>query len=259
MSIPCVFNIQRFCVHDGPGLRTTIFFKGCPLQCPWCHNPESQSFDPEPMPDASGRIEQVGRRYPLDELVAEAASDVLFFDQSGGGVTFSGGEVMAMPEFDYVLELARRLRAKGISLGIDTCGVAATTRFEQLAPFADFWLYDLKFLDSVAHRAWTGASNRLVLRNLETLAGLGATIDLRMILLDGLNADPATVERTLDWLAAHDVRPRRLHLLPYHRLGSDKQARLGRPAQQFVSPSDATMAGLKELAERYVEDVVVGG
>lgn len=259
MTPPYVFNIQRFCVHDGPGLRTTIFFKGCPLRCPWCHNPESQAFEPETMPGAEGGVEVVGRHYSVDELVDEATRDVMFYDQSGGGVTLSGGEVMAMPDFDFVLDLAGRLNSRGISLGIDTCGVAATERFCRIAPLADFFLYDLKFLDPSAHRHWTGASNRLVLKNLQVLADLGATIDLRLILLDGLNADVATIDATMGWLASHRISPRRVHLLPYHRLGSDKRARLGRPSTQFVSPSDDTMSELKSRVERHVAEVVLGG
>ncbi len=199
------------------------------------------------------------RQSTIDELVAEVSKDVLFYDQSGGGVTFSGGEVMAMPDFDYVLDLAARLTGRGISLGIDTSGLAATERFERIAPLTDFFLYDLKFLDPAAHQRWTGVSNRLVLKNLEVLAGLGATLDLRLILLEGLNADDATIETTMNWLASHGVRPRRVHLLPYHRLGIDKHARLGRPATQFASPADDRMTALKSHVERFVGDVVVGG
>lgn len=259
MGEPYVFNIQRFCVHDGPGLRTTIFFKGCPMSCPWCHNPESQRFEPEPMADVEGRTQVVGRRYTIDELVDEAARDVMFYDQSGGGVTLSGGEVMAMPDFDYVLELARRLTARGFSLGIDTCGMAATARFERMADYASFFLYDLKFTDDALHRRWTGVSNRLVLKNLEVLSRLGATIDLRMILLDGLNTDDATVEATMQWLAAHGIRPRQLNLLPYHRFGLDKHARLGRPTTPFAPPDDARLNDIKRHVESYVARVEIGG
>ena len=259
MGEPYVFNIQRFCVNDGPGLRTTVFFKGCPMSCPWCHNPESRSFEPEPMTDAEGRVQLIGRRYPVDDLVDEVVRDTMFYDQSGGGVTLSGGEVMAMPDFDYVLELARRLTGRGISLGIDTCGVAATERYEQMAEFADFFLYDLKFIDDALHRRWTGVSNRLVLKNLEMLAGLGATIDLRMILLDGLNTDDEAIEETMRWLVAHNVRPRQLHLLPYHRFGLDKHRRLGRPTQTFTPPDDARLNEIRHRVERYVARVEIGG
>lgn len=259
MGEPYVINIQRFCVNDGPGLRTTVFFKGCPMSCPWCHNPESQRFEPETMADADGKEQLVGRRYPLAELVAEVARDTMFYDQSGGGVTLSGGEVMAMPDFDYILELARTLAGRGISLGIDTCGVAATERYRRMAEFADFFLYDLKFIDDALHRRWTGVSNRLVLKNLEALAGLGATIDLRMILLDGLNADDAAIEQSMQWLVAHGVRPRQVHLLPYHRFGLDKHRRLGRPEQAFAPPDDARLNAIRRRVERYVAHVEIGG
>lgn len=259
MGGPYVFNVQRFSVHDGPGLRSTIFFKGCPMDCPWCHNPEAKAFGPEPLTGAEGRIELVGRLYSVDELVAEVVKDVMLYDQSGGGVTFSGGEVMAMPDFDFVLELARRLTSRGISVGVDTCGLAATERFVRMAEYAEFFLYDLKFIDDTAHSRWTGVSNRLVLKNLEVLAGLGATIDLRMILLEGLNTSPDDIELTMQWLAAHGVRPRQVNLLPYHRFGQDKRVRLGLEATSFAPPGEERLEAIRRHIEQYVASVGVGG
>ncbi|MDR1512389.1 MAG: radical SAM protein, partial [Propionibacteriaceae bacterium] len=195
-SAPLVFNLQRFSTHDGPGLRTTVFFKGCPLRCPWCHNPEGISFAEETMTGLDGRAETVGRRWDVAELVAELARDEVFFDQSGGGVTLSGGEAMAQDPA-YVGELVGRLKARGISVGVDTSGVAATERFRALAQGVDFFLYDLKFIRDGDHRRWTGAGNRLVLANLEALRDLGAVVDLRLILLDGLNTADDVIEETM--------------------------------------------------------------
>ncbi|MDR3070268.1 MAG: radical SAM protein, partial [Propionibacteriaceae bacterium] len=183
MNTPNVLNIQRFSVHDGPGIRTTVFFKGCPLRCPWCHNPESQQFEPETLISAQGVPELVGKRYSVDEIIAEVEKDLLFYDQSGGGVTLSGGEAMAQDQ-EFIVELVRKLKAKGFNIGIDTCGVAATESFVRIAKYVDFFLYDLKFINSKQHKEWTGAGNRLVLKNLEVLAGLKAAIYLRMILLE---------------------------------------------------------------------------
>jgi pyruvate formate lyase activating enzyme len=255
---PYVFNIQRFSTHDGPGLRTTVFFKGCPLRCPWCHNPESVRFEPETMTSLDGRTELVGRFYPVEELVAEVAGDTLFFDHSGGGVTLSGGEVMVQ-DGAYVTELVTRLAARGISVGIDTSGLAATGRFRRLAPLVDFFLYDLKFIRDDDHTRWTGASNRLILKNLEVLAGLGATLYLRLILLEGLNTDEDIIEETMLWLKSHAVRLAEVNLLPYHRFGLDKQAKLGWTPQEFTPPADATLARVKAQVERYYDKVTVGG
>jgi pyruvate formate lyase activating enzyme len=253
-----VFNIQRFSVHDGPGLRTAIFFKGCPLRCPWCHNPESQAFEPEVMTQADGARELVGKQYSIDQLVAEAERDIMFYDQSGGGVTFTGGEAMSQ-DTGYLLELARRLRQRGIGVGVDTCGVAASQAFRRMAEQADFFLYDLKFIDPAKHRELTGASNTLVLKNLSLLAGLGARVYLRMILLDGLNTDWDTIEDTMLWLKTHGIELAGVNLLPYHRFGIDKFAKLGRQPQEFASPSPLTVRRIQQQVARFYADVTIGG
>jgi pyruvate formate lyase activating enzyme len=258
VGVPYVFNIQRFSMHDGPGLRTAVFFKGCPLRCPWCHNPESQLFEPEMMISPDGGEQLVGKRYSVAELVDEVARDIVFYDQSGGGATLTGGEAMAQ-DTGYLVELASALRAKGISVGVDTCGVAATEAFERLAEHTDFFLYDLKFIDERKHRQFTGASNALVLRNLERLAALGASIYLRMILIDGLNADPDTIEETMLWLKTHGIPLVEVDLLPYHRFGMDKFAKLGRTATEFAAPSDETIAQVRRQVQRYYAEVSVGG
>ncbi|HLQ41093.1 MAG TPA: 4Fe-4S cluster-binding domain-containing protein, partial [Tetragenococcus sp.] len=128
MKKPVIFNIQKFSVHDGPGIRSTVFFKGCPIRCKWCHNPESQNYHAELMKNKDGVEETIGKEYPIKELVNELLKDQLFYDQSGGGVTFSGGEVMTQPQH-YVVETARRLHGRGINLAIDTCGVAPEENF----------------------------------------------------------------------------------------------------------------------------------
>jgi pyruvate formate lyase activating enzyme len=258
MGGPYVFNIQRFSVNDGPGMRTTIFFKGCPLRCAWCHNPESQRFEPEIMTTAAGVDEVVGQAYTVAELVEECAKDILFYDQSGGGVTLSGGEVLAQ-DIDYVVGLCRGLQARGISVGIDTCGVAARDYVARVAEVADFFLYDLKFLDEAQHREWTGASNKLVLANLEALAGLDVDIYLRLLLIEGLNTDHDTMESLMLWLKVHRIPVKQVNLLPYHRFGIDKYARLGRPATEFAAPDDATVADLRRQITRFYTDVTIGG
>jgi pyruvate formate lyase activating enzyme len=258
MRTPYVFNIQRFSINDGPGLRTTIFFKGCPLRCPWCHNPESQAFGPETMTLPEGGSEVVGKQYSVVELVKEASADLLFYDQSGGGVTLSGGEAMAM-DTDYILALVQALKDKGISVGIDTCGVAATQAFERLLPSTDFFLYDLKFIADDAHQRWTGASNTLVKRNLLLLSQGGAKIYLRMILLAGLNTSPDTIEETMLWLKTQRIELAEINLLPYHRLGMDKFRKLGREPVTFSTPSNAELERIRTQILRYYPTVTIGG
>jgi pyruvate formate lyase activating enzyme len=215
-------------------------------------------YEAETMTALDGTATVVGREYGVAELVAEAASDVLFYDQSGGGVTLSGGEAMAQ-DFGYIQDLVTALAAKGLSVAVDTSGVAPGERFEALAPRVDWWLYDLKFIDPSQHRRWTGKDNRLVLGNLELLGRLGARIQLRLILLEGLNTDEAAIDRTLAWLKAHAIPVAEVNLLPYHRFGLDKQAQLGRTPREFTAPTPKTMARIEAQVKAAYDRVTIGG
>ena len=256
--IPNIFNIQHFSTHDGPGIRTTIFFKGCPLRCEWCHNPESQLFGPETLVDEQGVSRTVGRQYSIDELMQEVGKDELIYDQSGGGVTLSGGEVLAQ-DHDYLMELSRRLADREINLGIDTCGVAPTKTVEEVCDYADFFLYDLKFINNALHQRYTHGSNHLVLKNLEVLAEHHSSIILRLIMLPGLNMDEETIERTMLWLRTHHIPVEQIDLLPYHTYGMNKYAELGRKATYFQVPENTAMTGVKTEIERYYDNVTIGG
>ncbi|MBT1165932.1 glycyl-radical enzyme activating protein [Bifidobacterium simiarum] len=255
---PYVFNIQHFSTHDGPGIRTTIFFKGCPLRCQWCHNPESQLFEPEIMTQNDGKKELVGKQYTIDELMTDVLKDHMIYDQSGGGVTLSGGEVLAMDR-DYILELARRLDEQEVSIGIDTCGVAATRTVEQICEYADFFLYDLKFIDDDLHRKYTGGSNHLVLKNLQVLAANNARIFLRLIMLPGINTSTDMIERTMLWLRTNNIPVEQVDILPYHKYGMDKYAKLGRKAIYFEVPEDDEMQRVKSEIEKFYDNVTIGG
>ncbi|MDR1237720.1 MAG: radical SAM protein [Propionibacteriaceae bacterium] len=240
-------------------MRTAIFFKGCPLRCAWCHNPESQAFDPEVMVSLEGSEEVIGRRYSVTELVEEATAEVLYYDQSGGGVTLTGGEPTCQ-DADYLEQLAVALQMRGISVGIDTSGVGPADTFSRLAPHVDFFLYDLKFIDDPAHRFWTGASNALPLRNLELLASLESSIYLRLILLEGLNTDRDAIEATMTWLTERGIGVAGVNLLPYHRFGMDKYARLGRPAPaEFTTPTPETLTRIRRQVESRYPRVTIGG
>lgn len=258
MHVPYVFNIQHFSTHDGPGVRTTIFFKGCPLRCAWCHNPESQRFTPETMTNRDGRETIVGKQYTIDELMEDVMKDIIVYEQSGGGVTLSGGEALAM-DAAYIRELAQRLTENEISVGIDTCGVVSTERIKAIAQHADFFLYDLKLIDDDAHRKYTGGSNRLILNNLITLNDLHARIFLRLIMVPGVNTNRHTIQRTMEWLQNHHITPEQINLLPYHRLGMDKYSRLGRRPVLFNIPDDTLMQDIKTQVESYYDTVTIGG
>lgn len=226
MTSGIIFDVKRFSIHDGPGIRTTVFFKGCPLACLWCHNPESQSRAPQIMlrPSrciacgacvdecAEGAItwngggvltnralctscgvctqacvaearELVGRKVTTAEIMAEISRDLAFYDESGGGVTFSGGEPLL--QADFLLELLRECKRQEIHTAVDTSGAASWAALAQIAPFVDLFLYDLKLMDEARHKAATGAGNRLILDNLGRLAATGAAIQLRVALIPG--------------------------------------------------------------------------
>lgn len=251
MTAPLIFNIQKFSVHDGPGIRTTIFFKGCPIRCAWCHNPESQSFQNETILTKDGQEEIVGRSYSIDELVKEIEKDTMFYEQSGGGVTLSGGEVMSQ-NMNYLESLVKTLKSRGISVVIDTCGVAPFKHYQRLLPYVDLFLYDLKFIHSALHTSYTGISNRLVLENLKKLSHAGAALDLRLIMLDGLNSDDKTVQKTIDWLQEERIQLASVHLLPYHEFGKDKYPRLRRESPTlFAAPSYERLTRIREQFGQY--------
>ena len=255
MTTGTVFNIQRFSLQDGPGLRSTVFMKGCPLACLWCHNPESQATRPELLRmenrcmacgrcgpeelashDCSGRgaedlaacptgaLQQVGGGREPAELVRELLRDRIFFDQSGGGVTFSGGEPLLQTPF--LLEALAGLRDQGVHTALDTSGFAPWGDLEAVAGLASLVLYDLKLMDEARHRAATGQSNRIILDNLRALAGRHRDIWIRVPVVPGINDDLENLEATAAFLAPLEGI-RRIELLPYHATGEAKFARLG--------------------------------
>lgn len=241
---PYIFNIQKFSLHDGPGIRTTVFFKGCPLRCRWCHNPESQSYEPEWM---DGR--QAGVRYPVEELVRLLKKDELFYDQSGGGVTLSGGEVLAQ-DADYVLTLVKGLKREGISVVIDTCGQAPRELLEQILPYTDLFLYDLKLMDEKKHQIYTGVSNRQILDNLLFLSEQGARIELRIPLICGVNTGEEEIRSIVCFLTENKVRAEKITLLTYHDLGREKYAKLLRECtQNFSKPDEEQRKRARALLE----------
>jgi pyruvate formate lyase activating enzyme len=256
MTQGSVFNIQRFSLQDGPGLRSTVFLKGCPLSCLWCHNPESQAPQAEILrmenrcmgcgrcseDDLAGRggrvldggdleacptgaLQQVGQEVEPADLVKQLLRDRIFFDESGGGVTFSGGEPLLQAPF--LTECLGRLRAEGVHTALDTCGFAPWASLREAAGLASLVLYDLKLMDDARHRAATGQSNRIILDNLTALSGVHGEIWIRVPVIPGLNDDEANLEATARFLQSL-AGVRQVDLLPYHRTGEAKFARMGR-------------------------------
>ena len=286
-----VFNIMRFALHDGPGIRTTVFLKGCPLNCWWCHNPESQEFQPSPVyfadrcrlchdcleacsrgairfegggqvtsPDCTlcgdcaeacvaGARQLAGKRVTASEVLAECERDVVFFDESGGGVTVSGGEPLSQPNFTEALLAG--CRELGIHTALDTCGFADREVALRVSRYADVVLYDLKLLDSASHRKYTGVPSEPILANLAALTEAGRNLIVRFPLIPGVNDAPGRVEALADFVWQLGLR--RIDLLPYHKIGADKYGRLGRPRQlgDIEPPQAAAVSRIaKDLASR---------
>lgn len=256
---PLVFNIQKFSIHDGPGIRTTIFFKGCPLSCPWCHNPESQGFETEMIRQANGRMDKVGNTYSVAELVKKAAQDVIFYDRSGGGVTLSGGEVMAQ-NIEYITALTQQLQKKGIHVGIDTSGAVPFLRFEKILPYTDFFLYDVKVFDQKKHIQYMRIDNSEILGNLKRLSLSGAVLYLRLILIDGVNTDQEKdILPLLNWLKREHIQVEKIHLLPYHTLGKDKYMGLGKTPVLFRVPETDVLQKIARIFQEAGYNTIIGG
>ena len=263
-----IFDIKKFAVHDGPGIRTTVFFKGCPLKCWWCHNPESIRPKPElvlfenkcihcnecfqvcpqeaheKLPDGSrvyhqelctlcGECVEVcyaealvmeGRDVTVDEVMVELRKDIPFYENSGGGITLSGGEPTLQREF--ILELLKQCKAEGLHTAMDTSGQAQWKTFEKLLPYVDLILYDLKHMDHVEHKNHTGVSNELIHENLKKIDVCGIPIEVRIPIIPGINDAKENILRSTKFLT--EIKNiTRVELLPYHNLGKSKYVRLG--------------------------------
>ena len=296
-----VFDVQRFSLQDGPGIRTTLFLKGCPLACVWCHNPESMTGAPEILvtPDrciacgacvdacplglpsgvgggwalprtsceACGRCAEAcptrarrvaGRPMTVDEAVEAATRDRVFYDQSGGGVTFSGGE--PLQQADFVIACLDVLRARGVHVAVDTCGLVEREVLLRAAASTDLFLYDLKHMDGGAHAELTGAPNGRILENLAALAAAHDEIWVRVPVVPGLNDAPANVTRTAAF-AASLPSVRRVSLLPYHALGEHKRERVGAAGPEFEgsTPSPASLRDIAAVFEDAGLHTTIGG
>jgi len=296
-----VFDIKRFAIHDGPGIRTTVFLKGCPLRCQWCHNPEGQAPGPElvvrenrcigcracvdvcpqgaisfdgalPVTDrrlctACGSCVEVccaearelaGQEMTVGEVLAEIARDIPFYDESGGGVTLSGGEPLY--QFDFLLSLLRACAGRRIGTAVDTCGLCGWEQLDAMGEYADLFLYDLKVMENARHRELTGASNELILQNLQALSQAGRKIILRVPMIPGVNDDAESV-RQIGAFAAELPALQRVDLLPYHATAEEKYRRLDKAYQLagVSAPSAQHMADLAEIMRGLGLSVRIGG
>jgi pyruvate formate lyase activating enzyme len=248
-----VFRIKKYAIHDGPGIRTTIFLKGCPLACWWCHNPEGRSPEPQTIVRAraaylagSAPCETIGRRMTVDQVLAQIVKDLIFYDESGGGATFSGGEPLMQAGF--LTALLDRCRAEGIHAAVDTSGYAPADIFNTVAARADLLLFDLKLMDDAAHRACTGVSNRQILENLAAASRAGRRLRIRFPVIPGITDGEDNLERIADFLESLE-RVRNIDLLPFHRIADGKYSRLGleNRMQATRPPSRDTLAHIGAL------------
>lgn len=300
MGTGYIFNIQKFSIHDGPGIRTTVFFKGCPLRCLWCHNPESQNIKKEMLydrkkcvlcrtcetvcPEKAIRLENdqmvtdmdkctfcgkcvtycmyeareiAGKEYTVDEVLKVVLQDRIFYKQSGGGVTVSGGEPLM--QIDFVEELLKRLKEEGISTAVDTCGAVSFDVLERAAKYTDLFLYDIKLMDDQKHKKYIGASNKLIIDNLIKLSRIHSDINIRMPIIEGINADNSHIEETLRIIK--DLNIEKINLLPYHDIAKHKYYKLGLgyDEEKMSKPSDEKMNAYKEMFEKAGYKVKIGG
>ncbi|MDJ0815894.1 MAG: glycyl-radical enzyme activating protein [Desulfobacterales bacterium] len=296
-----IFDIKKYAVHDGPGIRTTVFFKGCPLACRWCHNPESISCDTQRLyrkdrcigcgecaeacvenaVQVSGQglqwwpntcifcgtcagicpgdaVELIGKTMTVESVMAEITKDVLFYDQSAGGVTISGGEPLMQPTFlTALLDACGKLE---LHRTLDTSGYGDIRDLLDAAARTELFLYDLKHMDPDIHLAMTGVSNAMILSNLEALAKTGTNIIVRIPIIPGINSDAANIERTGAFVSSLPG-VNRVNILPYHGAAVAKYHNLGSEFQtpKIERPSQDFLESIAAILEKFNLNVKIGG
>lgn len=296
-----IFDIKKYAIHDGPGIRTTVFFKGCPLQCKWCHNPESWSCKAEqvlfknrciacgqcartcpqqaisivenlPVTNTekcslcgrcvdvcmAGAREIIGQSMTINEVIYEIKKDIIFYDQSGGGVTFSGGEPLMQPEF--LLELLNQCKANEIHTAVDTSCYAPVETLKIVSEKTDLFLCDLKHMDNEMHELFTGAGNNLILDNIIHLSAAGKKIVIRVPIIPGFNDNEANINATGKFIASlQNVNT--IDILPFSRGGAEKSARLTTDIKfmRVETPNAVQMNSIAKNLSRYGLKVKIGG
>ena len=260
-----IFDIKRFAVHDGPGIRVTVFFKGCQMSCWWCHNPEGINREPEnyikeTVLDGKVISENMiaGEWIGLEDLMKEIEKERIFIDQSGGGVTFSGGEPFLQAEF--LMSALQECKNRAIHTAIDTSGFTTEELVRQAASIGDMFLYDLKFIDEEEHIKYTGVSNKQIIRNLRILSELKSTICIRIPVITGINDNPQQVDKIIDFLKQLSG-VKNVDLLPYHFYARSKYQRFNRinKLEGIIKPSESHLAKLKFRFEDAGFKIKIGG
>ena len=270
-----IFDIERNSYVDGPGIRTTVFFKGCNLRCAWCHNPESQSPKPQMMfyknkCTGCGKCKErcpnnlekcglcgkctlycphdareiCGKEYTVDEVIREILKDKAFYDNSDGGVTFSGGECML--QIDFLEEILKECKKNGIHTAVDTAGYVQFEYFERILRFTDLFLYDIKCFDSEKHKQYTGVGNESILENLKRLLTTKKSVWIRIPIIPMVNDTEEELQKIKSFLEACQS-PKKIELLPYHAMGEHKYEAIGKEVQMFAVPSEEKMMRLKKI------------
>lgn len=262
-----IFNIKRYAIHDGPGIRVTFFMKGCPLSCWWCHNPEGISPDIESVEriDRIGEkefrvMEDVGRRIKIDELLSIVEKDRVFIEESGGGVTFSGGEPLMQSKF--VLEAIKELKANNFHTCIDTSGQTFSEVIDSVIPYTDMFLLDLKHFDDKLHLKYTGVSAIKIFKNYQKIFESGSEVIIRVPVIPGYNDDEKNLASLRNYLIDNKgFKINRVDLLPYHKIGSSKYGRFGIDYKMngVEQPSHSRMKELKAFFSEAGFKVKIGG
>lgn len=252
-----IFNIQRYSVHDGPGVRTIIFLKGCRLRCRWCCNPESQEYKIQRM-IVGGKTKTVGEDRTVGEIMDEITKDMPYFRRSGGGITLSGGECLNQPEFaEGLLACAKDC---GLSAAVESTAFAPFEVIERILPHLDYFLMDIKHMNSAKHKEFTSQPNELILENAKKIAACESVkLTVRVPVIPGFNDTEDEISAIAEYASSLNVE--QMHLLPYHRMGEDKYRGLGRTYSMtgVYPPVDEKMRKLKRAAEQFDIKVQIGG
>ena len=302
MSNPLIFDIKRYAINDGPGIRITIFLKGCPLSCKWCHNPESQSAIAQKLytekncigaqeciavcpEDAltltpkgivtdynactlcgkcaevcpTKAMEMSGKMYDVDELINIIEKERIHIDHSGGGVTFSGGEPLMHSEF--LLEMLIACGKKNLHRTVDTCGFTDTKVLLEVAKHTELFLYDIKHMDSMVHKKWTGVNNQLILENLKLLAKTGVEINIRVPLIKNVNSDKKSVSDIAEFVSKLPGKKPYVNILPYHNIAANKYNKLGLEYREsdMAEPSEEDQDRAISIFEKFGFRAEIGG
>ena len=254
-----ISDIQRYSIHDGPGIRTIVFLKGCILRCRWCCNPESQNYEIETMM-VQGKPKTIGRDITVREVMETVEKDRQYYRRSGGGLTLSGGECLCQPEF--ARDLLRAAKESGINTAIESMAGVPYETIQSILPYLDTYLMDIKHMNSAKHKEFTGKGNELMLENAKKIAASGLTnLVIRVPVIPGFNDRVDEIE-AIARFADNLTGVKKIHLLPYHRLGKDKYEGLGREylMGDTLPPTNEHMETLKQAVLRVSKlDCQIGG